>query len=157
MFDSRWPRRLPSSSVGLAGSPAPAEAAVGDSWIIGDSYHRVLLQGDVYGFETERWQAICPSAYPYLDRRAGTDGRGLGKGIIASETDWGVVIVEGSGILGVADPNKRTWRTQPNGDHIYTGNAGVATNTRLATPRGAYVEMVCTSNAYWAWTLPAPR
>lgn len=137
---------LATAALAALLAPAPAQAAEGDWWIEGDQYREVLIDRSWSGLSGRvDWTAKCPTDFPYLDTRAGTDGRSLGRGIIAWEGDWGVDLV--------AELETRTFAYPLPLHKLVTGMSGYVKNNRLDGRQAAQVHMVCTSNLQFAWNV----
>lgn len=132
-------------------APSAAIAATGDRWVddLG-SYHEVVYDGDFKDLPYDRIvHADCPTQVssdpskpytPYLDWRAGSDGRDLGSGI------------------KVNDPFAVTYQWTRAARYHALGTSGHAVSgidvkvaTWLIPNPHIYIEMVCTADPTFAW------
>ncbi|WP_308798311.1 hypothetical protein [Agromyces silvae] len=77
--------------VSAVGIPAPAHAAEGDTWTVGDRYYEVVFDRTIPAHENADWRASCPDSHPYLDAGVGTSElTSMGKGVEVHRSSWKV-------------------------------------------------------------------
>jgi hypothetical protein len=128
-------------------TPAPAVAAVGDTWNSGDRaqfHHEVLYDSGVHWNASPGIRATCPTGFPYLDAGSGSDGRHVGRGIRVNEPGgFGVSVTEiGYMRSFVVGPDGKT---HVHGVYLEVDNHIPFTELHIA------IERVCTNDLSRAW------
>lgn len=109
------------------------------------SYHKVVWNGGLDHYEGPRtWWAECP-ADSWLDLRAGTDGRSVGRGVYV-----GMEYPADTWVWEATYPSRRT-TSLPGGGTAVKDLRIEVTNPILNTRRGVYVEVTCTKDPAFAW------
>lgn len=103
------------------------------------TYHEVIFDGGIKGWDSHRWGGVCPAAYPYLDERFGSS---------ESETGEGFTIVKHGDLIDIV---------KNGGSHdlegitrIWKGRHGTVTNWHGGDPRYLRIEMHCTNDRRYA-------